>query len=84
MLTASKEGQAFAAANNFSQLRVEGFVYQTKPTTGSYVKVDQWLHPTRKDAILVAAPWYRGFVAGAGYFHGWDEGTFIYESITGL
>ena len=74
MLTASNQGQTFAAANNFTELRTEGFLYVTKPAAGSYVKVDQWLHPSRKDAILIASPWYRSFVQGAGYTHGWDEG----------
>ena len=55
MQVAGAQGRAYAAANNYTWVRQEGWVLPAAPATGSGVRLLQFYHSGRRDHYLVAS-----------------------------
>lgn len=66
LTTASATGNAWAAANGYVQLRVEGFVYPNN-SDGTMIALEMWYSADRGDHFLVGSAVNRANVIGAGY-----------------
>ena len=65
--TASVEGNAFAKANGYTFVGVQGYVYAEKPASPYAFPLEMWYQAARGDHFLVGTPLNRADAQGAGY-----------------